>query len=106
MTTASSKAGHRNRIREKYLKASLGGFHDYEALELLLTFAIPRRDVKPVAKELIKRFKGLRGVFDAGMDELASVPGVGVHSAVLLMLLKERRKSILSHFILILWRHL
>ncbi|HAO94194.1 MAG: hypothetical protein A2X99_04505 [Deltaproteobacteria bacterium GWB2_55_19] len=89
MTTASSKAGHRNRIREKYLKASLGGFHDYEALELLLTFAIPRRDVKPVAKELIKRFKGLRGVFDAGMDELASVPGVGVHSAVLLMLLKE-----------------
>ena len=89
MTTASSKAGHRNRIREKYLKASLDGFHGYEALELLLTFAIPRRDVKPIAKELIKRFKGLRGVFDAGMDDLASVPGVGVHSAVLLMLLKE-----------------
>ncbi len=89
MTTASSKAGHRKRIREKYGKASLDGFHDYEALELLLTFAIPRRDVKPLAKELIKRFKGLKGVFDAGIDELASIPGVGVHTAVLLLLLKE-----------------
>ncbi|MBI5454040.1 MAG: RadC family protein [Deltaproteobacteria bacterium] len=89
MTTASSKAGHRKRIREKYGKASLDGFHDYEALELLLTFAIPRRDVKPLAKELIKRFKGLKGVFDAGIDELAATPGVGEHTAVLLLLLKE-----------------
>lgn len=89
MTIASSKTGHRKRIREKYGKASLDGFHDYEALELLLTFAIPRRDVKPLAKELLKKFKGLKGVFDADIDELASIPGVGDHTAILLLLLKE-----------------
>lgn len=89
MTIASSKTGHRKRIREKYGKASLDGFHAYEALELLLTFAIPRRDVKPIAKELLKKFKGLKGVFDASIDDLAATPGVGEHTAILLLLLKE-----------------
>lgn len=85
----STNEGHRGRLREKFSKASLEGFHDYEVIELLLTFAIPRRDVKPIAKELIRKFKGLRGVFDASLEELCSVKGVGESAAILLAVLKE-----------------
>ena len=64
-------AGHRKRLRERFLKSGLEGFHDYETVELLLTYAIPRRDVKPLAKKLITRFGGLKGIFDAASTELA-----------------------------------
>ncbi|MEE9613454.1 MAG: DNA repair protein RadC [Thermodesulfobacteriota bacterium] len=82
-------AGHRERLKERFRKAGLDGFHDYEAVELVLSFAIPRRDVKPAAKALIKKFKGLRGVFDAPVEELKEVKGVGENAALLLKLLKE-----------------
>ena len=55
----SPNAGHRGRLREKFISAGLTGFHDYEAVELLLSYAIPRRDVKPLAKTLVKKFKSL-----------------------------------------------
>ncbi len=63
--------------------------HDYELLELLLTYAIPRRDVKPIAKELIERFKGITGVMNASQEELESVEGMGPMSATLIRLVKE-----------------
>jgi len=81
--------GHRARLRERFSTAGLSGFHDYEVLELLLTFAIPRRDMKPVAKALIARFGSLRGVFDASAEQLRRVEGVGPSAAILLRLLKE-----------------
>ena len=80
---------HRKRLREKFLKAGAEGLHDYESLELLLTYAIPRLDVKPVAKALMKRFGSLNGVLDASQDELESVHGVGATSAILIRLVKE-----------------
>ena len=49
--------GHRQRLRDRFLKHGLEGFADYEVVELLLTLAIPRGDVKPTAKALIARFK-------------------------------------------------
>ena len=52
---AGSVAGHRRRLRERFLRAGLIGLQDYEALELLLMFAIPRRDVKPLAERSITR---------------------------------------------------
>lgn len=82
-------AGHRGRLRERFIKSGLDGFHDYEAVELLLTYSIPMRDVKPLAKRLIERFGSLRGLFDASYDELSAVRGVGPHSGVLLRLVKE-----------------
>ena len=63
--------------------------HDYEILELLLTYAIPRKDVKPIAKNLIVRFKDLNGILDASLAALEETPGMGAHSATLIKLVKE-----------------
>ncbi len=84
-----TRQGHRRRLRERFGKTGLEGFHDYEGLELLLTYALARRDVKPAAKALIKRFGSLRGVLDAQTEELSSVRGVGEYSALLIRLVKE-----------------
>ena len=81
--------GHRERLRKRFHQAGAKGFHDYELLELLLTYAIPRKDVKPVAKGLIKRFGSMAGVLDASITELEDVPGLGPRSAVLIQLVKE-----------------
>jgi DNA repair protein RadC len=89
MQDAPDYIEHRKRLREKFLKAGAEGFHDYELLELLLTFAIPRVDVKPAAKALMKRFGTLNGVLDATQSELQAVSGMGPTSAVLIRLVKE-----------------
>lgn len=80
---------HRKRLRERFQQGSAKGLHDYELLELLLTYAIPRVDVKPPAKALLKRFKTFGGVLDASQAELESVHGLGSASAVLVRLVKE-----------------
>ncbi|MBI5588541.1 MAG: RadC family protein [Deltaproteobacteria bacterium] len=82
-------SGHRKRLKERFLKSSLDGFHDYEIVELLLTYAIPRRDVKPLAKGLVGRFKGLKGLFEAPDGELAGFDGVGENTAILIGVIKE-----------------
>ena len=81
--------GHRERLRKKYLEAGIGSLHDYEQLELLLTFVIPRKDVKPVAKKLLKTFKSFSRVFDASLEELRAVDGIGENAAVLIKLVKD-----------------
>ncbi len=70
-------AGHRNRLRQRFLEAGLGGFLDYEVIELLLTLATPRKDCKAAAKLALKKFKTLQGVLEAGPRELQDVPGIG-----------------------------
>lgn len=70
-------AGHRKRLREKFERNGLGAFNDYEVVELLLTLAIPRGDVKPAAKALIATFGNLQGILDASADELRAVKGIG-----------------------------
>jgi len=73
----NKRRGHRKRLRTKFLQAGLDGFLDYEIVELLLTLGTPRKDCKQVAKELIKKFKGLHGVFDTSPNELQQIKGVG-----------------------------
>ncbi len=81
--------GHRQRLRERFLRAGLNGLQDYEALELLLTYAIPRQDVKPLAKLLLEEFGSVEKVLDASPAELLELPGVGATAATLIVLLKQ-----------------
>lgn len=83
------KSGHRNRIKAKYFENSANLVYDYEVLELLLTYAIPRRDVKPIAKELLDRFGSLDKVFSASKEQLCCVNGIGENSAILIKLVKD-----------------
>jgi len=80
--------GHRQRLRERFLKSGLAGFADYEVIELLLTLAIPRSDVKQPAKGLIARFGTLHGILDAPIGELRTVPGIGNVTPVALQIIK------------------
>lgn len=91
---------HRSRLRERFRKAGAEGMHDYELLELLLTYAIPRRDVKPLAKKLIEKFGSLSGVLDAPQKELEAVKGLGAMSASLIRLVKELYCTYLSEDIM------
>lgn len=87
---------HRKRLRERFHKTGSEGLHDYELLELLLTYAIPRRDIKPIAKDLIKQFGSLAKVMDASQEELELVNGLGYTSATLIRLVKEMCGSYLA----------
>ncbi len=88
--------GHRKRLRERFLKSGIEGFHDYEVVELLLSLGTPRRDCKPAAKEALKRFKTLRGVLEANPEELSSIPGIGLHSAFGVKLVQEVAREFLK----------
>ena len=80
--------GHRARLRQRFLQGGAGALQDYELLELLLAFAIPQADVKPLAKQLIAQFGSFPRVLDATPEALAEVPGIREYSAVLIRLVK------------------
>ena len=81
--------GHRERLRQRFEKSGLQGFHDYEVLELLLTFVIPRQDTKPIAKELINKFKNFPAVLNADINDLQNIKGIKDRSAQFIKILKE-----------------
>ena len=74
--------GHRDRLRQRFSKGGPDALADYELLELLLFMAIPRRDVKPLAKELIKTFGDYKGVLNAPIEKLADFKGLSETSAI------------------------
>ena len=80
-------AGHRQRMKERFLANGLEGFSPHEAIELMLYYAIPRRDVNELSHRLIERFGSYRAVFDANYEELISVEGVGENVAILFKLM-------------------
>jgi DNA repair protein RadC len=71
------------------MTAGIGALLDYEVVELVLTYAISRRDTKPLAKDLLSRFGSLKGIIDAEATELKSVDGASDHTATLFKLLKD-----------------
>ncbi|MEM8833486.1 MAG: DNA repair protein RadC [Pseudomonadota bacterium] len=72
--------GHRDRLRQRFLDAP-DSLPDYELLELLLFMAIPRKDVKPIAKTLIACFGDLNGVLNASLNDLIGVQGISQNTA-------------------------
>ena len=81
-----SAKGHRERLRQRFLEAGIKGFSDRDALELLLTYAIQRKDTKETAAILIEKFGSLRSVLNQPPSMLQTVPGIGPAASVLLNL--------------------
>ena len=69
--------GHREKMRQRFLKSGLESFADHEALELLLYYAIPRQDTNPIAHRLLERYGSLSAVLSAPAEDLKKVEGIG-----------------------------
>jgi DNA repair protein RadC len=80
---------HRKRIKERFRTQGLEPFRPYEALELMLTYAIAQKDLKPLAKDLLERFGSFQHVLEAPVEQLTQVDGIGEHAALLIKLFRE-----------------
>ena len=89
--------GHREKMRARFLAGGLEGFAPHEALELLLYYAIPRRDTNPIAHALMERYGSLSAVLNAPVEDLKRVEGIGESAAVLIhMVAQLSRKASLA----------
>lgn len=88
--------GHRERTKKKFRDHGLEGFTDIEAIELLLMYAIPRRDTNVSAHRLLDRFHSFRGVMEADIADLETVEGVGPNAAGLIALVTALNRRYLA----------
>ena len=107
----SPHSGHRERLRERFLQSGDTALADHELLELILFYAIPRRDTKGLAKTLLAAFGSLSGVLSARADDLAAISGLSENSAALLKAVhaaasRMGQKSILNQPVLSNWEQL
>lgn len=79
--------GHRERLRKKFLRGDIDGLEDHEILELALFYAIPRKDTNEIAHELLERFGSVSAIFDAPINALKEVKGVGENVALFIKLI-------------------
>ncbi len=99
--------GHRKRLLDRFAENGLGALHLHEIVELILTFTIQRRDTKPLARELVRRYRSLSALLNTDTGELVTVPGMGKRSAAHFLLIREimayclkekyERKSLITH---------
>ena len=87
---------HRQRLKERFLSEGAQNLDDKTLLELLLSFALPRIDTRPVAAELLDSFGSLSRVFDASVSELTQINGIKQHTAILLKSIPELSRRYLS----------
>ncbi|MBX2833507.1 MAG: DNA repair protein RadC [Micavibrio sp.] len=102
--------GHRERLRQRFL-ANQDSLQDYELVELLLCMAIPRRDVKPLAKELIAKFGSLPQLMNAPVTELVKIKGVSENTAAAIKLVtatahRMMKREVMNRPILNSWTRL
>jgi DNA repair protein RadC len=76
-------------MKERFLVGGLEGFSDHEVLELILFYAIPRRDVNELSHRLVEAFGSFKGVFDAEYEDILKVEGMGENAATLIKLMAE-----------------
>jgi DNA repair protein RadC len=103
--------GHRDRLRQRLLKAGPDALAEYEMLELVLMQAIPRKDTKPLAKQLIARFGSFAGVIAASPAALQEVKGVGDGVVAMLKIVQHaaqlmQRQQVLTRPVLGSWQQL
>ena len=91
---ADEHAGHRQRMKERFLRNGLEGFADHEVLELLLFYAIPRQNTNPLAHRLLEYFGSLHGVMDASVEELTQMEGMGMGAATLISLIANTSRRL------------
>jgi len=80
---------HRTRLRQRFLAQGINSLQDYEIIELFLTFVVPQKDVKPVAKKAIEKFGTVKGVFDADESEIRKIPFFKDKALALRQFIKE-----------------
>lgn len=108
---ASLYAGHRERLRNKLITHGGETLADYELLELILAMALPRKDVKPLAKMLLAKFKTFAGVMQASVEELIQVKGIKETTAATIKIIPAAaelmlRKEILDTPVFTNWQRL
>ena len=86
-------AGHRERLKNRFLETGLDSFHAVNTLELILFFAVPRKDTNPIAHRLLDHFGSLAGVLDAPVEELMKIDGITKNAAVLLHLFPQTARQ-------------
>lgn len=91
-----SQEGHRQRLRDRFAKSGLSGFHDYEIIELLLVLSTPQKDMKDQGKDAISRFGSLRGVLEAPVEELRKIKGIGPTNALGIKVVQEVAREYLK----------
>lgn len=89
---ADHKEGHRKRVKTKYFEKGESAFFDYELLEMLLFYSIPRKDTKDIAKALLEKFGSVDNVLNADIRQLKTVEGIGKDSACLIKLVADLRE--------------
>ena len=88
-SSQSIHAGHRERLKNRYLKEGLDHFEEVNVLELLLFYCIPKKDTNPLAHRLLEKFGSIKNVFEADYKDLKTVDGMGDHSALFVALMKD-----------------
>ncbi|MBF0426310.1 MAG: DNA repair protein RadC [Magnetococcales bacterium] len=88
--------GHRQRLRDRFLTEGIDRFAPHQVIELLLFYALPRRDTNEIAHLLLRRFGSLSAVLEADVQDLASIPGMGERAAAFLTLIPQITRSYLQ----------
>ena len=88
--------GHRERMKRRFVQAGLDGFNDHNLLEMLLFYAVPRKNTNLLAHKLIEHFGSLTAVFEADFEELKRVEGIGDNAATLIKLAPQLGKRYLE----------
>jgi DNA repair protein RadC len=89
MDSAKNHEGHRERLRKRFQKVGFTGFAEHEIVELFLTLCLPRKDVKPLAKALLQKFGSIREIFDADIQALSQVKGMGHVAPIAIKIVKN-----------------
>lgn len=89
LSKANTTSGHRARLKKRFVGSQMRSCDEYEILEMILFYSIPRSDTKPIAKELLRRFNSLAGVINASEKDLLEIEGIGASTALLFKLLLD-----------------